>query len=61
MCNPGVQGGEVVLYSPGGVGIRNRIFGPELGNGHLRALLGVRKQLYGKIKRNRRENKPTRK
>jgi hypothetical protein len=61
MCDPGKQGGDVVLYGPGDVRIGNRILGQELRDVHLRALLGIQEQPYGKIKRNRLENKPTRK
>jgi hypothetical protein len=57
MANPGVQGGKVVLRSPGSVGFGDRILGPELSNGNLRAFLGIWEQPCGKIKSNRRENK----
>jgi hypothetical protein len=48
----------MVLYGPGGTGVRSRILGPELGNGHLRAFLRVREQFYGEIKRSQCESKP---
>jgi hypothetical protein len=58
MRDPGVESGEMVLYGPGGTGVRSRILGPELGNGHLRAFLRVREQFYGEIKRSQCESKP---
>jgi hypothetical protein len=54
--DPGVQSGKVVLYGPGGAGVRNRILSTELGDGCLRAYLRIREHLCGEIKRSRYEN-----
>jgi hypothetical protein len=57
MSDPTVQRGEVVLGGPGEVGV-NHFFNPAFGNCGLGMDLGIRKELWAKIKIDKNKNKP---
>jgi hypothetical protein len=57
MNNHAIQRDKTVLGGPGEVGI-NRFLDPAFGNFSLGTDLGIRKELWAKIKRDKYKNKP---